>query len=246
MIVCTKCRCTKKDDDFYFRDKSKSKRFSWCKDCTLSQNKKWRSKNKEHLISYQRERCSDAVQKLKQKERSHRWYLHNKEYALKLSKEWKERNPGKAREIKRKWACVNLHKYAEWKKLNADRVRAHNRNRKSKLKASGSFTAEQIRALYKFQEGKCFYCEIGLNNKFHIDHYIPISKGGDNFIQNIRLACADCNLRKSNKLPNAIIERANPATQGASVQPGMGGTPQDVAAAPGSALAALTNTVGTT
>ena len=36
--------------------------------------------------------------------------------------------------------------------------------------------------------------------KLHIDHIIPVSKGGTNDVSNLRTLCQDCNLGKSNKL----------------------------------------------
>ena len=46
--------------------------------------------------------------------------------------------------------------------------------------------------------GKCFYCGKKLNfNNYHIDHFIPKSKGGkggDNLVP----SCPDCNLFKFN------------------------------------------------
>lgn len=35
----------------------------------------------------------------------------------------------------------------------------------------------------------------------HIDHVWPLSKGGSNGPENLVLACAECNLRKSAKTP---------------------------------------------
>ena len=38
--------------------------------------------------------------------------------------------------------------------------------------------------------------------KLHVDHIIPISKGGKTTWDNLRTLCQDCNLGKSNKLEN--------------------------------------------
>ena len=45
----------------------------------------------------------------------------------------------------------------------------------------------------------CFYCGIELDDLYHIDHVWPVSKGAPihlRDIDNIRLACARCNLEK--------------------------------------------------
>ena len=35
----------------------------------------------------------------------------------------------------------------------------------------------------------------------HLDHYMPLSKGGAHSISNVVWSCAACNLTKNNKLP---------------------------------------------
>lgn len=63
---------------------------------------------------------------------------------------------------------------------------------------------------------KCHYCDaVGLIRwvakssdhvgyvtfpLLHLDHYIPASKGGETSVENIVLACPDCNLDKSDSL----------------------------------------------
>lgn len=44
----------------------------------------------------------------------------------------------------------------------------------------------------------CLCC--GSSNNIHLDHIIPISKGGENSIENIQPLCRGCNISKHNKI----------------------------------------------
>jgi HNH endonuclease len=51
-------------------------------------------------------------------------------------------------------------------------------------------------------KGVCEYCRSQLMfspNSFEIDHLFPVSQGGDNALDNLALACPQCNGHKSNK-----------------------------------------------
>jgi 5-methylcytosine-specific restriction endonuclease McrA len=45
----------------------------------------------------------------------------------------------------------------------------------------------------------CFYCKEPLTFDFHIDHKIPIAKGGTHSLDNLVLACMPCNQEKHAK-----------------------------------------------
>lgn len=70
-----------------------------------------------------------------------------------------------------------------------------------KMKAGGSFTADEIRELYKKQRGLCAFCRCSLKNGYHRDHIVALANGGDNTIYNIQLLCPGCNHKKHSKDP---------------------------------------------
>ena len=53
------------------------------------------------------------------------------------------------------------------------------------------------------QDGKCYYCRYPLTMRVNIDHAIPVSKGGNNRLENLVIACWTCNKEKGSH----IIER---------------------------------------
>lgn len=46
---------------------------------------------------------------------------------------------------------------------------------------------------------QCYLCWHDLNGKYEVDHIIPVSRGGDNELCNLALACPGCNRRKHAK-----------------------------------------------
>ena len=68
-------------------------------------------------------------------------------------------------------------------------------------KAKGIFTSEDVIALYHHQAGKCAVCKEELKNKYHVDHIMPLARGGSNWPENLQLLCPSCNLKKGAKHP---------------------------------------------
>lgn len=56
--------------------------------------------------------------------------------------------------------------------------------------------------LFQDSNGECHYCHKRLSNKAHLiaDHVIPLAQGGSNTIDNIVLACSECNTIKGDRL----------------------------------------------
>jgi len=61
---------------------------------------------------------------------------------------------------------------------------------------NSSFTAQDLRDLWREQDGKCDYCGKKLRKLYHVEHKTPLSRGGTHSKANICLACPKCNLSK--------------------------------------------------
>ena len=78
---------------------------------------------------------------------------------------------------------------------NTARAKWH-RRRAWKLGNKGNHTAKDIDIMYEKQKCKCMICFVKLNNRYHIDHIMPLSRGGGNGPDNLQLLCASCNRKK--------------------------------------------------
>ena len=77
----------------------------------------------------------------------------------------------------------------------------HWQDRYAKMK-NAFVESVNVKDLFNKYDGKCFYCGINLSfDNFHIDHYMPIAKGGMHEESNLRISCPHCNLSKGSKIP---------------------------------------------
>ena len=67
------------------------------------------------------------------------------------------------------------------------------------IKHTRLIPSEVKKEVWKRDKGKCVLC--GSKKNLHFDHDLPFSKGGTSLtVKNIKLLCAKCNLKKSNKI----------------------------------------------
>lgn len=110
------------------------------------------------------------------KQRARDWYIENRERALERDKVWKQRNPDKVYANNSKHRIRKLGTLTEWD-----------------LKQSAAWRKT-------ISKMPCYYC--GTTDPwlvYHVDHRIPVSKGGDDSWINLVRACESCNLSKSAK-----------------------------------------------
>jgi len=156
--------------------------------------KAWREKNKVRLKIKSKQYRLKNEEKLK--EVSKRYYQANREVIIKKTKENLEKN--RDRYLARKRAYNKT-----------DFAKLSHRNTKMKRRTafnSGDVTTAQINSLLNDAKN-CYWCSTSLKGlTAHIDHYIPISKGGQHTLSNLVVSCPHCNHSKSAKDP---IEFAN-------------------------------------
>ena len=125
------------------------------------------------------------------------------------AKRWVENNPEKIKKYSYKRDSSSIKK---WKEENREKHLGHKRKRRAlKFNSQHEFyTEQQVLELYG---NLCHLCGIiidlnasrqaGKGNwqyGLHIDHVIPLSKGGADNLQNVRPSHGKCNLQKGDKV----------------------------------------------
>ncbi len=87
-----------------------------------------------------------------------------------------------------------------WRRRNPDKRRMGRQRRKAMKR--GSFIENvDPRVLLGYHEGLCGICGLMVDFRdFHIDHIIPLSRGGEHSYRNTQPAHPVCNLRKGSKV----------------------------------------------
>lgn len=109
--------------------------------------------------------------------------MASREYHRLAVQAWRERNPGLARERSR-----------------LDRA-------KRRARVAGARVEKHIRVkwLHNWESKLCGICDLLIEDDYHIDHIIPLTKGGAHTTTNLQLAHPFCNRSKSNKLASDSV-----------------------------------------
>lgn len=100
-------------------------------------------------------------------------------------------DPEKMRRIAREYGARN----PAPRRINAKNQKAKRRS------AEGTFSRGDVDRIFDAQKRKCAVCKVSIGKIYHVDHIVPIAKGGTNWPRNIQLLCPSCNMAKSAKDP---------------------------------------------
>lgn len=206
---CTKCKTEYPSTNEFFSTckHTKDKLQSWCRACIREANRKNLSNPEKREAHNKRIReriktryINDAefrAQDNKRTREKQRVYRADPDYRADLNKKARERRKDPIYHAEEKRKRREKPRTEREKSLRAASAA---RRRARLLGAKGTHTAADIDLQCRSQKGKCWHCGKDLNGEFHIDHLIPLTKGGTNWPNNIVCSCAFCNISKNDRL----------------------------------------------
>jgi len=194
--ACKQCRRDQTNEwRRAFPEKSKASQKAWQlknREYARAAYKKYKAEHYEEMLEYWKQYARDNSVRVKKNQSAYR-----KKNRDRLSEQARQYQLDHAKEIRA------YRKSPEF--LLDARIRAAARRRKIR----GTVNPEDwpaIRRIYAIAATaprvRCFYCHALVPRKLrHVDHVIPISKGGKHTPDNLVIACQFCNGRKHDKLP---------------------------------------------
>lgn len=152
--------------------------------------------NKERIAAYHAERykklSADPSFRRKQAEKAAAYRVANPEASKRQNEKRRAANPDLARQQCRDWFAANPDKRA-----------IYEQNRRAKKRAMGGKLSHDLKPrLYSEQKGACACCRSSFQiEAMHLDHVMPLARGGEHADANMQLLCQPCNQSKHAKHP---------------------------------------------
>jgi len=178
VVTCSRCRIELPANPAWFRvDGARKTRLSaWCRCCEREiyyRNRDARRLDGALRYIAQREADPDKVRETRRRSKAN--------------------YPERTRAINRRSREKHLESYRLRQRIVVENRRA------AMLASGGKITANLVEKMMLKQAGQCQYCKCDLVN-YHIDHVIPLARGGSNKPDNLVLACPTCNRKKGAKM----------------------------------------------
>lgn len=184
--TCTKCGQTKlRTNEFFYKSKKSPDGLRPdCADCGRARSNKWSANNRQ-----------------RSRDRASKWRLENLDKKLESGARWYEKNREQIRA-----------KFKEQYKADPEKFIAFQRTQRAKRRQA---YAEKYRKEDVLQRwgSNCHICgesidlaaprqtmHEGWEKGLHLDHVIPLSKGGTDTLDNVKPAHGQCNIKKQARI----------------------------------------------
>lgn len=175
--------------------KSKGDRFyNNSNDCVNGHKSPYRYTSNGECVNCSKENQDKEKKKSYDKKRN----IEKHEEIREKRKEYYDKNRDKIKERNLAWADRN--------KDAVSIIKKNYKHRRRLIEKDGMSTSD-LRLFIKSSDKICFYCDSLCEDLFHIDHIIPICKGGDHQPYNLCISCKTCNIRKNSTDPEIFIDR---------------------------------------
>lgn len=199
--ICPRCKTAfPRTNEFWYRySYSKDGLATYCKTCSKAKARKWAVDNPD-----------------KAKAKIKKWVSENREQYYANQKRWRLENPEAYKASNDKYRETHLEQTRQatrtYQKTHPNKGKAQRHKRRARSKnAEGFWTQEDIEKMYETQKGLCWWrgpkCTVDLSLGYHIDHRVPLARGGTNWPNNLVLSCPNCNHSKNAKMPDEWIGR---------------------------------------
>lgn len=179
----------------------------------------WYEQNRQRKLAYQRDyRARNLAARLaydRQRRRAHPDEMRAKDRA-RHERDKERRNAARRARVAADREATNAAKRAYYeanpeacraaaarsRKRNAARVLSNNAARRAREKGAPVVERVDRVAIFARDRGVCRICGTAVDPKrFHLDHWIPLTRGGEHTARNLFVAHPRCNIRKKNHMP---------------------------------------------
>lgn len=136
-----------------------------------------------------------------------KWRHENPEKWDAFHKQYRDENQEKHRIYCREWRQKNREradaKIAEWHAAHPEWKRIKVQNRRARKMASGGrLSRGLVPKLLEAQGWRCIGCACDLRKSgYHLDHQMPLARGGAHADENMQMLCPHCNCTKGARDP---------------------------------------------
>lgn len=223
MKVCSKCRLDRPDERFLKDERNLSGLQSQCKDCinaarnarraenSEAENAKRRlyySNNKDRVLANNQKSKERNYEKVLAGKRAYYQKVREKPAFIKAVKKRTIERRGEKREYDKKYrdaipADERTARAKAWAAANPEKraaIVAGYTARRRQWEGVG-MTGGELAEWIDGKEKSCHWCDAACESDYHVDHVMPLSKGGAHEKWNLAIACPPCNLKKNAKHP---------------------------------------------